>query len=441
MQSMPRPVAVLAVLLAAGSALALELVDRIVAVVDNQVILWSELNVRLQQEMEQRGVSQWAPQAQVDSLRRVLLEEMIDENVLVLRAEADSIEVDPGELEERVNERLRQVKSSMSEDDFQRMLQQANLTERDLKHTFRRQIRQILLFRQMRSQVAARQHITRRDLQAFREAHRDTLPLQISLSHINLKVRPSEEVLARKRQAIEAVERRLAEGGDFAELARQHSEDAGTAEQGGDLGCFGPGQLMPEFEQAAAALKPGEVSRPVLTQSGYHLIQLREKREGALCASHILVLARSTEEDRQRVRGGLGSQRPRAQAGEDFAALARAYSQNPETARLGGMWDVVPRDQVPPYLQARLRGLKLGDISQPFFLDDGGHILKINDDQATLEMLIREQRTAEAVMQLVNEYEKQLHVDRRLGEEYLHPPGNGTLGRLPEEHGPGQAAQ
>jgi peptidyl-prolyl cis-trans isomerase SurA len=198
---------------------------------------------------------------------------------------------------------------------------------------------------------------------------------------------------------------------------------------------------MPEFEETAFELKPGEISDPVLTRYGYHLIQLHEKREDALCASHILVMARSTDADAARVRQELDDLRRLALAGEDFAQLARLHSQNRQTAMRGGLWDIFLKNQIPPFLQPHLNGLALGNICKPFILDDGGHILKINDDQSTLESLLREQRTATAMQQLIDDHRQEIHVEKRLDEDYLRQPTDGTLGYIPEERGADQAAK
>jgi peptidyl-prolyl cis-trans isomerase SurA len=399
-----------------------ELIDRIVGVVDNQIILWSELNYRMRFELEERGYADYADPERLDSLRTAVLNEMVDEHVLVLKAQLDSVQIDFTEVEETLAQEFRRIKGSMSEADFREMLDRVGLAERQLKARYRREIRHRLYYRQMRAEQSYRQHITRRDVDAFKEAHRDSLPERISLSHINLKIRPSGQVLEEKLARLEEVRQLLDGGADFAELAREYSEDPGTAAQGGDLGCFGRGELVPEFEEVAFQLKPGEVSEPVLTEFGYHLIKLREKREGTICASHVLMLARSSDSDKDRVQQELRDLRAEALAGEDFATLARKHSQTAATAMRGGLWDVFPREQMPPFLAAHLRGLGLGDISEPFFLDDGGHIVKINDDQANIETLIREERTASAIDGLIRDHRQDLHIETRLDPSFLRQP-------------------
>ncbi len=418
-----------------------ELIDRIVATVDNHTILWSELNYRLRFEAEQRGLSVFAESEQIKALRREILDAMIDEQVLVLKAQQDSIQIDPSEVEEMLGQQFQMAKSSMDDGEFAQMLERVGLSERQLKARYRKEIRHRLLSRQLRAFVSYRVHVSHRDVEEFRIAHQDTLPSQISLSHILIQVLPSDEVLQEKRARVEEIQALLDAGGDFATIARTHSEDPGSASLGGDLGCFSPGTLVPEFEESAFALKPGQTSEPVLSPYGYHLIQVREKRETTTCASHILVLAQTSESDQERARETLENLRHRAQNGEEFSQLARQHSANPQTAMQGGLWGTFPKNQIPEFLQPYLRNLKLGDISEPFFFDDGGHIIKIDDDQAIIEGLIRESRTAQAVRQLIDEYRQQIHIEVRLDEENLRRPVQNATGYLSEEHGADQAAQ
>jgi peptidyl-prolyl cis-trans isomerase SurA len=443
LQRLNRPLLILctALWLAPQAWAAPELIDRIVATVDYQTILWSELNYRLRFEAEQRGLSSFTEPNKLEALRSEVLKDMVDEQVLILKAQKDSIQIDNNEVEEMLGQQFLLAKSSMDDGEFGRMLERVGLTERQLKARYRKEIRHRLLSRQMRAFVAYRVHVGHRDVEAFRIAHVDSLPNQISLSHILLQIRPSDAVLAEKLAHIAEAQTALAAGEDFAAVAREYSEDPGSASHGGELGCFSAGTMVSEFEEAAFTLKPGETSEPVLSPYGYHLIKLEEKREDALCASHILILARTSDDDKGNTHDKLLELRKRALNGEVFSQLAREYSGNPQTAQQGGLWGNFPREQIPEFLKPYLNGLKLGEISEPFFLEEGGHIIKINDDQAALEGLIRETRTEQAMRKLIDEYRQQIHIETRLDEEDLRRPDDDATGYLSEEHGADQAAQ
>lgn len=406
--------------LAARVSAAPELLDRIVAIVDDQVVLWSELNLRTQLDLQSQGRNpMFLSEAELTDARRRVLDEMVDELVVVKKAEKDSLQVDANLLQEHLDAEFGRIKSSIGERELTAMLERSGMTERQLKQRYRKQIRHRLLFEQMVSELAYRQFINRRDVEAFRDSFAVTLPPKVSISQINLKVTPDESVLARARDQVDKIQQELNAGRDFAVVAREFSEDPGTGSEGGNLGCFQPGTLMPEFERVAFNLKPGEISDPVLTPFGFHLILLHERRETELCASHILVRARTAEGDRERVRSRLEDLRRQALAGADFAQLARDVSEDPGTSRQGGLWQVLDRDAIPAFLAPYVAGLGLGGISEPFFLEDGGHILKINDDYATLESLVREERVGARMEQLILDFRSEIHVEERLSEDWL----------------------
>ena len=393
-----------------------ELLDRIVAVVDDQVILWSELNLRLSLELQQQGLTYLAPE-EIDRRRERTLNEMIDEQVVVLKARKDSLEIDYSRVDELLNAELGRIKDSIDPAEFEDMLERTGISERQLKTRYRKQIQNRMLYEQMLGQLAYRTFITRGDVEQFRKAHTDSLPSKISISQINIEVSPSQEVLTASMARIARIEEEIQAGGDFAELARIYSEDPGTAASGGNLGCFELGMLMPEFEMAALELKPEEISHPVRTKHGFHLIRLHEKREDELCASHILVPSRITADDRVRAVTRLTELRARAMTGEDFAQLAKEYSEDPQSARAGGLWQILDSRQIPPFLQPHIGHLRLGEISQPFLLESDGHILKINDDHPTLEGLVREVRMNELMVEMIEDFKKEIHVENRLDEE------------------------
>lgn len=417
------PILVALCLLAGRAGAKPELLDRIVGVVDDQVVLWSELNLRTQLDLQAQGRNpMFLPETELVAENQRVLTGMIDELIVVKKAQKDSLEVDPTLVEEHLDVEFGRIKRSIGDVELVEMLERSGMTERQLKQRYRKQIRHRLLYEQMVSELSYRQFITRRDVESFRDSFATALPPKVSVSQINLKVTPADSVLERAREQITTIQNELGAGRDFAEVARQFSEDPGTATGGGDLGCFEPGTLMPEFERAAFNLRPGETSESVLTAFGFHLILLHEKRESEMCASHILVRARTTDGDGDRVQQRLEELRRRAAAGEDFAQLARDHSEDPGTARQGGLWQVLERESIPPFLVPYLTGLGLGDMSQPFFLEDGGHLLKVNDDYATLESLVREDRVGTRMERLIEDYREEIHVEERLGEAWLWDP-------------------
>ena len=195
-----------------------------------------------------------------------------------------------------------------------------------------------------------------------------------------------------------------------------------------------PERWCPNLKRLPSSLSRESAAAPC-SPYGYHLIQLNEKREDAICASHILVLAQTVEGDKERAEERLHELRRRSLSGEDFAALARAHSDDPNSAMQGGLWGTFPRDQIPAFLKPYIDGLKLGEVSEPFFLQGEGFLFKINDDQATLEGLIRESRTEQAMRDLIRDYRQQIHIETRLDGDYLREPDHDATGYVPKTHG------
>ena len=149
--------------------------------------------------------------------------------------------------------------------------------------------------------------------------------------------------------------------------------------------------------------------------------------------------ARTGDDDKERVRARLEELRRQAVSGADFSQLARDLSEDPATARQGGLWQVLDRDAIPAFLAPFVAGLGLGGVSEPFFLEDGGHVLKINDDYATLESLVREERVGARMKQLIIDFRSEIHVEERLADKWLwnsqaaaaEPAATDAGGRLP----------
>ena len=132
--------------------------------------------------------------------------------------------------------------------------------------------------------------------------------------------------------------------------------------------------------------------------------------------------ARTTGADQERVRDRLEDLRRRALAGEDFAQLARDFSEDAQSARQGGLWQILDRGAIPNALIPFIGHLGLGGVSEPVILDTGGHIFKINDDFATLEALVREDRVAERMEEVIQAYRQEIHVEERLEDDWLWDP-------------------
>ncbi|HHW15678.1 MAG TPA: hypothetical protein GXX28_12230 [Firmicutes bacterium] len=211
----------------------------------------------------QEASGRTVPEGQTEALKAQLLNQMINGKLVLQAAKQAKIKVTRDELQKAYDEYVKQYPSEKA---FREALKQRNLTVRD----FRDRLRDQKMVEKMVDQVQKGAKVTAADLAKAYE--------QVRARHILFRVTKPEEDAAAKAKA-EDVVKQLKAGADFAQLAKKLSEDPGSKDKGGDLGFFGRGQMDAAFEKAAFALKPNEISAPVKSTYGYHVIQVLERKE------------------------------------------------------------------------------------------------------------------------------------------------------------------
>ena len=397
-----------------GTALAEPiLLDKIIAVVDDKIVLRSDVENKLRQELITRRVDvRTVPQAELENMFNKVLENEIQRNLLLVRAREDSIEVDDERVEEMVRAQIRYIKEQFGAANFAEELKKEGLTERQMRDQYREHFRNQYLEDSMSQMLAQQVKVSPRDIKEFEEKYRRGESSSVSLSHIFIEPAASTEQQDKIRPQAEAVLERIRAGEDFAALAKEYSQDPGSASQGGDLGFFGRGTMVPAFEDVAFSLKVGEVSDLVQSQFGFHIIRVEEISGDQVRARHILFLLQKDEKAGQQKAMVLYQQ---IKDGADFAELAREHSDFEETASRGGFWrDDLPRENLPSEIADAVRTLKPGDVSLPVKMEGGWNLFRINDDAATLEKFAGQERLQELFRKKLAETRAKLYVDVRL---------------------------
>jgi peptidyl-prolyl cis-trans isomerase C len=210
-----------------------------------------------------------------DAILRGALDQLITYTALMQEAKARNISATDAE----VDQRLKQMQSQFrTDDDFKKALADRNMTLERLRNDTRINA---VIHKMIEAETANQPEATDVQVREFYDKNpgRFMKAETVRASHILIKVPPQadEETKKKARAQIESVLKEAKAGADFAQLAKDHSQD-GSAAQGGDLNFFGRGQMVPPFEQVAFALKPGEISDIVTTQFGFHVIKVTEKR-------------------------------------------------------------------------------------------------------------------------------------------------------------------
>ncbi|MEG8945912.1 peptidylprolyl isomerase [Rosettibacter firmus] len=356
-----------------------QVLDKIVAVVDKEIILKSELDFRASYEAAQRNIP--APDSAM--LRNILMQ-MIEEKLLYAQAELDSIVV----TDEQVKSQLDyQINYFIQQYGSQEKLEQIyGMPVEKIKRALREDTRKNIMAQMLQQKKFGEIQISRKEVEDFFELYKDSLgivPEKYEIAHIFLNPKTGERA---RKKAIELANKlldSLKKGADFSELAKKYSDDPGSASQGGDLGFVKRGVFYPEFEAAAFSLAPNQLSGIVESPVGFHIIQMLERRGESIHTRHILIKMKSDDESDLQAIEFLNDLRDSILSGKNtFEYYAKKYSDDKETAKFGGLLGTFEANQLDKSIMDQIYKMKEGDISFPKRMEIdrnnyGYHIFKL----------------------------------------------------------------
>jgi len=357
-------------------------IDGVAVIVADNIILKSELAQIVNVTAMQQNIDPNQNMELYQRLQTQVLQSLIDQKIVLQLAMRDTNlivkdkEVDTA-LEAQVNNILSQAGS---EEKAEEMLGEPL---RDFKREYWFDIRDRLYadkFQQIKLQGVA---VNRTEVENFFTVYKDSLPFfppQIKLRHSLLPLKPGEESIKATLALLDSLRNEVYAGADFSELAKVYSQDPGSKNRGGDLGFTRRGTLVSEFEEAAFTLDIGEISKPVKTAFGYHIIQPLEKQGDKVRVRHILINPPITENDEQKVYDFAATIKDSVKTIDDFIALAERHSVDEQTNKDGGdLGWISPNDFAIPEIGQVLQYLELHECSLPVKTSLGYHLLWLED--------------------------------------------------------------
>lgn len=373
-----------------------QVLDKIIATVGREIVLQSDIEGRIAMFMQQN------PKANPNDpeLRKQVLESLINERLMVTKAVEDSIAV----MDEEINQSLDFMMQNLIQTygSEKRVEDLYGMSVSRIKKNYREEVRKQLLVERLQQQRFMGVKCTNREVEEFYAQYRDSIraiPASVELAHIVKHIKPSADAKEEVKRLALRIRDSIVKGVDFAELAKRHSGDPGSASTGGDLGWVDKGKFVAEYERAAYELQPGETSQPVESPFGFHIIQTIEKRKDASHTRHILLKLGGSADDKSRVEKIMNELKERIEKGEAFEDIAKQYSDEKETQGFGGSMGVIELNRLPADLKSIVETLPDGGVSKPLpYMSD--------PTKPSLHIILKKKTIAEHAPTLTSDYKK-----------------------------------
>lgn len=400
-----------------------EIIDRIIAVVGDDIILKSE-------------VEQYASQKQIfgfegneQELRENILEELISSKILYDTAKNDTtIAVSDEEvqriLDSRINPIIQQVGG---EKKFEEIY---NTTIADLKRRYRTEIRKNTLVEKLKNKYYSSITVSRREVEDYYKNFKDSIPpVKPSVSLSQLVIGFSNDALSQTKAVnmVNEIRDQITDGSiTFEKAAETYSSDESSKLNGGNIGFTSRGDLVPEYERAAYNLDKGEISGPVKSEYGYHLIRVNEKLGEKINTSHILITPEAYVQDDSAAYNFAASIRDSVMNKEmTFEEAVKKYSSDEKSKIYNGQIGVLNLEDLDKKYSEIFESADIGYITEPLKEKDGyylykimdkkkGHKINIDTDYSIIKNIATDYKRQLELKKWIDELRKKVYIDIKL---------------------------
>ncbi len=403
-----------------------ELIDKVVAKVDGEVITLSDLN-----EVFNLYRSQISPQEMSDEeLRKQVLDELINKKLLYLEAKSDTtIQVTDEEVNQALEQQLQDIEATLGKERFEEELRAQGLTRDDLKKQYAELVRENLyVSKYVDKYVRPKIKVTPKEIKEFYEEKKDSIPERpemVRLSHVLIMITASPEKVKEAEERAWALYRKIKKENNFETFARQYSDDRESADLGGDIGYVDKSALQGEMRDKVFALEPGDISEPLRSVLGFHIFKCEEKRGNTMHLRHILIAVKPTHEDTVRALEKADKVMKEFRSGVSFEKLVEKYSDDTATKDLGGDLGWVPLQSLPIEVQNAVKEMKVGDVRGPLLAGVGFHIIKLTDRKgggkpsfeevsADIQQILYQRKLEEELNKVLERLKKKFYIEKRL---------------------------
>ncbi len=363
------------------SAQHLKTVDKVVAVVGDNIILLSDIEMQYAQFLAQGN----GPD---EKIKCFILQQLLTQKLLAQQARLDSVDkdVNAGMVDDEIERRMRvMTQRAGGQERLEEFLGRSLLQYKDEMRT---DIREQLIAQKMQGKITEKVNVTPQEIKRYFESiPKDSLPnynTEVEIGQLVIHPKLNKEEKQFYKDKLESIRARIKAGENFATLARLYSQDPGSAKEGGDLGFMDRTGLVKEYAANAFKLKPNEISPIFETEFGFHFLQVLERKGEQIRTRHILLRPDFTQASLKRAQVHIDSIHQKVVSGTlNFSSAASLYSDDNETKFNGGTIinlqngnsrsTFIPVDKLDPQLFLIIDTMKVGSYSNPtLFVEQDG---------------------------------------------------------------------
>ena len=369
-----------------GYGYAQQVLDKIIAIVDDEVILESQVTQSAYYSALQMGIDPTKNPGTFEELKKQTLQNLVHKELLLIQADKDTVEADESTVDNYLQNDLQRITQQVGGEE--KIEETLGMPISKFRRVRRDEIEKELRVNMVRDKKFANVTVSRRDVERYFKTHKDSLGVveaSVDISHILVTAKAGEKSRQDAMSRIKEIQRLVRDDpSKFSELAKEYSEDPGSATNGGDLGFVPRSTFVREFAEAASKLEPGEISDIVETQFGFHIIKLLEKRGDKIHTQHILVTIKPSQQDELDAVAKIKKIHQDLVDGADFVELVKEYSEDESSNAQEGHLGRFPLSQLRQMAKEfsyAINGIEPGQITDPVKTQFGYHIIKVNDRQ------------------------------------------------------------
>ncbi len=357
-------------------------IDGIAAIVEEHLVLKSDLAQMVNMSIIQNKIDPNKDIEKIKSLEKSILESMIDQKIILKRAELDSVVVEENEVNLALDQ---QIQMLISQAGGEKKAEEAlGQSIKSFRREFWYEMRDRLLSEKYQQQLINNIKVTRLDVLNFYETFKDSLPsipLKAKVRHCLIKIKPSEAAKKSSFLFLKDLKEKIDQGDLFSDLAKKHSEDPGSKNNGGELGWVKRGSLVKSFETAAFTSPVNRITEPVESEFGFHLIETLKKKGDKILVRHILNIPKKTEKDNALFFGFATTlKNDSIKTFKDFVLYTKKYSDDENTKKVGGdLGWIDPNNYSIPEIGLAIKYIKKGECSPPINSSAGYHLIWVED--------------------------------------------------------------